>query len=269
MKKRVILITGVSSGFGRAAALALLDRGCQVYGLSRSLPEKALRERLAGHFAVDLCDENAVKEAVRALIRRAGRLDAVVNNAGTGIGGPLEETGDEAMHELFEVNFHGMCRVCRAVLPFMRRQGGGRIVNVSSLGGRIGLPFQGAYSATKYAVEGYTEALYHEVRPFGIRVSLIEPGDFKTGFTAHRTYLTRENGPYAGAGAKALFRIERDEQNGSEPEVFAGTLLRILSSPNPALRYRCGSPFQKILTGLRPVMGERLFLFLLGKYYSL
>lgn len=268
MKKRVILITGVSSGFGRAAALALLNAGCRVYGLSRSLPEEALRKRLAGHFSVDLCEETAVKAAVRELIRQAGRLDAVINNAGGGIGGALEETDDEAMHRLFEVNFHGMCRVCRAVLPYMRRQRSGRIINVSSLGGRIGLPFQGAYSASKYAVEGYTEALYHEVRPFGIRVSLIEPGDFKTGFTAHRKHLTKENSPYARAGARALSRIEKDEQNGSDPEVFARTILKILKSPRPALRYRCGSRFQKLLTGLRPVMGERLFLLLLGKYYA-
>ncbi|MCI8514901.1 MAG: SDR family oxidoreductase [Lachnospiraceae bacterium] len=268
MKKRVILITGVSSGFGQATAFALLDRGCLVYGLSRSLPDEALGKRLTGHFRADLCDEKAVKTAIRALIRQAGRVDVVINNAGIGIGGSLEETDDETMHRIFEVNFHGMCRVCRAVLPYMRKQGGGRILNVSSLGGRIGLPFQGAYSATKYAVEGYTEALYHEVKPFHIRVSLIEPGDFKTGFTAHRTHLSQKGSPYEAAGKRALSRIEKDEQNGSEPELFAETILRILSSKNPALRYRCGSLFQKLLTGLRPLMGERMFLFLLGKYYA-
>ncbi|HIT33712.1 MAG TPA: SDR family oxidoreductase [Candidatus Faecousia intestinigallinarum] len=265
---KVILITGVSSGFGRAMALALAAQGHRVYGVSRRIPEQALLDVLAGHFQLDLCKPNSAQEAVDGVLTRAGRLDVLINNAGAGIGGALEETDNEAMERLFQINYFAMTRLCRAALPAMRRQGSGMILNFSSLGGIAGLPYQGAYSASKFAVEGYTEALRSEVKPFGIHVCMVEPGDFATGFTGNRTMAASPDSPYQTFHASALRRIEQDEQGGSPPEVLAKKVLKIVSASKPRLRYTVGNPAECLLVKSRHILGDRLFLFLLGKYYG-
>lgn len=265
---RVILITGVSSGFGRAMAKEFSARGDAVYGVSRRVPGEDVMACLAGHIQGDLCQPDTAERAVAQVLEKAGRIDVLINNAGSGIGGALEETTDEELSDLFQINFFAMTRLCRAVLPVMRKQKSGRIVNFSSLGGLAGLPYQGAYSATKFAVEGYTEALYSEVRPFGIHVSMLEPGDFATGFTGSRVMALSEDSPYTPYHKKALKRIEADETGGSKPEVLVKTVAKILEKRNPKLRYGAGNPFECVLVKGRHLMGDKLFLFLLGKYYG-
>lgn len=248
--------------------LALAAQGHRIYGVSRRTPPPEVQDRLAMHIAADLCEPEAAAHVVDRVIEAAGTIDVLINNAGAGIGGALEETDDRAMHALFEINYFAMTRLCRAVLPGMRARRAGRILNFSSLGGRVGLPFQGAYSATKFAVEGYTEALRSEVRPFGIWVSLIEPGDFATGFTASRIRTDTPDSPYAAAGRAALHRIESDERGGSRPELLARKVAKIVRARRPRMRYPVGNPAECALVRARHLLGDRVFLAIIAKYYG-
>lgn len=259
----VVLITGASSGIGAACARLLARNGYSVYGTSR-------RERTGDGFTMlrmDVADAASVAAGIETIISREGRIDAVVNNAGIGIAGPVEETTVEEAEALFAVDFFGVLRVARAVLPHMRRRGGGTIVNVSSIAGRIGLPYQGLYSAAKFAVEGLSEALRLEVRQFGIRVVLIEPGDFHTGFTANRRKIIAADSPYADSFSRAIGVAEKDELSGASPEAVARLLLRILRSRSPRPRYTAGAPFQRFAAFAKGIIPGRMFERALGLYY--
>jgi NAD(P)-dependent dehydrogenase (short-subunit alcohol dehydrogenase family) len=198
MSAKVVLITGASSGIGAACAQLLAQRGFNVYGSSRDPDFRPANFR---PLQMDVCDDQSVERAVARVIAEAGSIDAVVNNAGCGLAGAVEDTTTpEAMHQM-DVNFMGAFRVTRAVLPGMRQRRSGVIVNVSSLGGLFGLPFQSFYSASKFALEGFTESLRHEVGGYGIRVVLVEPGDVKTGFTASRVLTAATNSASAYSAA--------------------------------------------------------------------
>lgn len=212
-------------------------------------------------------DDASVTRSVERIVAEAGRLDAVVNNAGFGIGGAVEDTSAAEALDLFQTNFFGALRVCRAVLPYMRAQGAGTVVNVSSIGGRIGLPFQGLYSASKFALEGLTEALRMEVKPLGIRVVLVEPGDTRTPFTAHRRRTKGASDAYRERFERALAQAERDEATGADPAVVARLVLRVVRDPNPRLRYTVGNPFQRLAVCLRGVLPGRLFEWGIMRYY--
>ena len=248
-------------------ALALGRAGHLVYGVSRrELADPELQRALAGHIRGDLCRPETAREAVEQVLTRQGRLDVLINNAGAGIGGALEDTDDQALHQLLEVNFFAAARLCRCALPVMRRRGRGTIINISSLGGLAGLPFQGAYSASKYALEGYSEALRSEAAPFGVKVFLVEPGDFCTGFTASRR-LVGEHSDYGPYLRRAMARIESDEAGGSRPEQLAALVLRLTERGGKRFRYTAGGLGQRILIRGRYLMGDRLFLCLLRRYY--
>ncbi len=276
---KAVLVVGASSGIGRACVLRLARRGHRVFGTTRCPPgevEAALRRELGDSdrleiVRMDVDDADSVDAGVRQVVERAGRIDGVVNCAGFGIGGSIEDTSDEEAKAIFETNFFGTLRVCRAVLPFMRERGSGAIVNVSSIGGRIGLPFQGLYSATKFAVEGLTESLRMEVHRFGIRVVLVEPGDFATGFTDNRRPVRRaeENGAYADAYRAALAVVEKDERGGASPEAIARLVERILVARSPRLRYTVGAAFQRIAVRLKSALPAKLFSWGLRKYYHI
>ena len=265
---KVVLITGASSGIGAACAAHLARNGWEVYGTSRN----PVGDNVDGvrMIRMDVNNDDSVRDGIKLVVDEAGRIDAVVNNAGFGIAGAVEDTSIEEAKELFETNFFGVLRVCRAVLPHMRAQGSGTIVNVSSIAGRIGLPYQGMYSATKFAVEGMSEALRMETRPFGIRVVLVEPGDFHTGFTAHRREVAAAAGsPYADQFKRALAVAEHDELAGSSPELVARLVLRILRSRSPRVRYTVGAPFQRLAAVAKGVLPAGFFQWALMKYYKL
>jgi NAD(P)-dependent dehydrogenase (short-subunit alcohol dehydrogenase family) len=218
---------------------------------------------------MDVRDDASVAGGLARILSEAGRLDAVVNNAGVGTAGAVEDTSVDEAISLFQTNFLGVLRVCRAALPQFRAQGTGTIIVVSSIGGRIGLPFQGLYSASKFALEGLTEALRMEVKPWGIRVALIEPGDTRTEFTSHRRRAasSETNHAYRERFARALRQVERDEMGGASPVGVARLVLRVLRHPNPRLRYTVGNPFQRLAVHARGVLPSRLFEWGIIRYY--
>ena len=262
---RVVLVTGASSGIGLACALHLSERGFKVYGTSR---RAATTDYSFTMLTVDVTDDGSVEQAVAAVLERAGRLDILVNNAGMAIAGPIETTSTEEARRQMEVNFFGAFRVCRAVLPAMRKQSSGTIVNIGSIGGVIAIPYQAMYSASKFALEGMSEALRMEVRPFGIRVVIIEPGDHKTALTAHR-HVTAVGEAYRKTFAEALARTARDEQGGAGPEAIAQLLLRVLQKKNPRLRYTVGPLAQRGVVLLKRLAPNRITEFAMRSYYGL
>ena len=210
--------------------------------------------------AMNVDDDASVRAAVGEVIEREGRIDVVLNNAGIGMAGSIEDTTIEEAKRQLETNFFGVVRVVRAVLPHMREAGRGKIINVSSIGGLVSLPFQSFYSASKFAVEALTEALRHEVRPFGIKVCCIEPGDFKTEMTAKRIFAeAAESEAYGAALQHAVGRYARDEENGSDPAVFAALVEKLIATREPKARYLVGAADQKAAAALKRLLPYRVF----------
>ena len=217
---RVAIVTGGSSGIGRCTARELARRGWTVYELSRR------DEPLEGvaHRTADLTDEESVRRAIREIVQDEGRVDLLVNNAGAGISGAIEFTGVPEAQRLFDLNVFGAARVNRAVIPLLRAQGSGRILHVSSVAAAAPLPFQAYYSASKAALTSYSLALANELRPFGVEVCAVQPGDIRSGFTAARQKLHEGDAAYDGRISRSVARMERDEQTGMPPERIARRL---------------------------------------------
>ena len=255
MTSKIVLLTGASAGFGSASAEHLVRLGHRVYGTSRraEFPESVGPPSSLQMIPMDVCDDDSVRRAADFVHKQEGRIDVVVNNAGVGLAGAIEDTSVEEAKTLFETNFFGVLRVCRAVLPVLRAQGSGLIVNVSSLGGLVTIPFQGFYSASKYALESMSDALRMELRPFGIHVVLIEPGDFKTGFTESRIFSAEagDGSVYRESCQRAVAVMEHDEQNGSDPRQFAELLAKIIADPSPRNRYPVGAVGERLAVAAR------------------
>ena len=263
----VILITGISSGFGRAIALKLSSNGHKVYGTYRHSSEQ-----IPGvtYLKADVLDEDAVRSAVNAVIQAEGRIDVFINNAGMGIGGPLEFISIDDARRQMDVNFIGMVKFLNLVVPIMRNQHQGHIICISSIGGLMGLPYQGMYSASKFATEGYCEALRLELRRFGIHVTVINPGDFSTGFTASRTKVCPTEAMTAYPGyARSMQSIEKDEKTGLKTEHLARRISRILLKKHPRNRYIIATPVQKASVLLKRILPSKWYDRILASYYKL
>ncbi len=235
---RVVVITGASAGIGRACADRLHESGWTVAGASR-------RGTSSGGWSglvMDVDSDESVASGVAGVVEEHGALDAVVACAGWGLAGAVEETPIAEAKAQFETNFWGAVRLVQAALPVMRSHGGGRIVLVSSIGGVIGIPFQAFYSASKFALEGYGEALAYEVAPFGIDVCLVQPGNVRTNFTASRREVAPEAGDatYRDAVRKAVDLMERDEADGAAPESVAAAVAKVLTAPRVPRRRSVG-----------------------------
>jgi len=259
--RKVIVISGASSGFGRAAAESLADAGHRVYGLSvdTARPPRGLDGRLR-HARVDIRSEKAVRAAILGIIRREKRIDVLVNNAGVGIAGAVEETSTDEAKNLFDVNLWGLHRLCRQVVPQMRRQGFGTIINVSSLAGFQAIPFQGIYSASKHAIEAVSEALSMELKPFGIRVCVVEPGDAATSFTRNRLYSRQSRDSAYGRTFRSVMRtVEHDEETGLAAEVVGACISRIVNGGPRRFRYPVGNALQRLAVRLKHLIPYALF----------
>ena len=264
--KRVALVTGASSGIGRSCAELLAARGLRVYGASRLPQPHAAFESLR----MDVRKDASVDGAVAEIINREGRLDVVVNNAGIAIAGAVEDTSVEEAKDQFEVNFFGVLRVCRSVLPILREQRSGCIVNIGSIGGLVAIPYQGLYSASKFALEGLSESLRMEVRRFGVHVVLIEPGDHRTSITQNRrsTAASRSSRVYQDRFDRAIARMAADEQGGTDPGATARLLFRIINRSRPRLRYTVGPAAERGAVWLKRLMPYAVVEKAMSLYYS-
>lgn len=263
----VVFVTGASSGIGRVCAHHLHTLGHIVYGGCRSgscEPPSSFTM-----LQVDVDSDDSVTQAVGEIARRENRLDVVINCAGIGIAGPIEETSMAEAKAQFETNFFGVLRVCRETLPLMRRQSSGLIVNVSSIGGRIAVPYQALYSASKFALEGLTEGLRIEVAPLGIRVVLVEPGDLRTEFTSRRRKCASTHGSvYRESFERAIAEMEKSELAGPTPQVVARLVERIMRDPSPRLRYTVGPLIQRLEAALRPLAPDELVEWIARQVYK-
>ena len=219
---------------------------------------------------LDVRDGETVKKAVDDIVEKEGRIDVLVNNAGMGIGGPLEFATEEEVRLQMDTNFMGLVHCVDAVLPHMRQQGGGKIIALSSIGGLMGLPFQGFYSASKFAIEGYCEALRLEVKSFGIKVVVLRPGDFATGFTGSRKKVANEVALQSYPIYKtAIEKVEHDENGGLKPVVLARKISRVIKKKNPHNGYVIASFEQKLSVFLKRILPAKWFARILGSYYKI
>lgn len=257
VKPEVCLVTGASSGLGRACADRLAARGWTVVGASR----RGTAGRDWRSLVMDVDRDESVAAGVARVVSEHGRLDAVITAAGWGLAGPVETTPIDRAKAQLETNFWGTARVVQQVLPVMRDQGGGRVVLMGSLGGLVGLPFQAYYSASKYALEGFAEALAYEVGPFGVAVTLLEPGNAATDFTSNRQQHDQSDAGdvYAGANATAVGVMERDERNGIPAEQVAATVERVLRMRNPPRRVPVGKLDERLGVLAKRFIPHRLF----------
>src|ERR1051325_7891794 len=239
MQNKTALVTGASSGIGEATAERLARAGYKVYGTSRRAAK--LSQRSFELLALDVTSDESVEATVREVLRLEGRIDLLVNNAGFGIApAAAEESSIEQARSIFETNFFGLVRMTRAVVPHMRRQRAGRIINIGSVLGFLPMPYGALYAATKHAVEGYSESLDHELRTRGIRVSVVEPAYTKTQFEANFLEPDAKLDEYREIRAALAERTKKLVEAGDKPDVVADTVLKAALAPHPKLRYTAG-----------------------------
>ena len=266
MKQQVIIITGASSGFGKATAEMLAAKGNTVYGLCR----REMQDSNIKYRQCDVRDREQITTVVAQIIAEQGRVDVLINNAGMGIGGALELATEEEIDLQMGTNFMGCVNMCQAVLPYMRKQRAGKIINLSSIGGVMGLPYQGFYSASKFAIEGFTEALAAEVTCFGIRVCMVEPGDFATGFTGSRknSQATMDDPDYGPIFKRSLAIIEKEENGGLKPDVLARRIMKLVEQEKPPLRNVVANLEQWLSTVIKRVLTGNQMVGILRDYYK-
>lgn len=262
---KVVLITGGSSGLGQAMCSRLAAAGHTVIGTGRR-PEAAP----ASHslLAMDITDEASVERAVSEVIARHGRIDVLINNAGLGILGPAEDITPELGQQLFDANFFGLHRVCRAVLPGMRAQGSGLVINISSIAANFGLPYRAFYSASKAAVDRYSEALSIELKPFGVQVVVVQPGEFNTRIATGRLRPEHISPAYAKGYDRAMEVLGGSMHYSRDPDELAIVVARIIQDPSPALTYRVAQGVQKLSVLLKKLLPGRRFERMVGKHYE-
>jgi NAD(P)-dependent dehydrogenase (short-subunit alcohol dehydrogenase family) len=270
----IVLITGASSGIGKACAEYLSAKGYVVYGTSRKASGSGPSSGAPAGFTLlpmDVTQPESVRTGVQRIIDEQGKIDVLINNAGMGIGGAVELATPDEIDRQMRTNFIGTVNLCSAVLPHMRIARGGKIINISSLAGAMAIPFQGFYSASKFAIEGYSEALSMEVHPFRIKVSIIEPGDFRTGFTAGRlvSEATMNHASYNVAFKKCLRIIEKEETNGCAPLRMAKKVHHIIRARRPKFRYRVGNLLQVAFTKSKSIVPARWHQALLRVFYGM
>ena len=261
--QKVAIVTGGSGGIGRCTAAALRDAGCRVYEFSRH--EKAAEG--ITHLNADMTVEAQVRAAVEEVLAREGRIDILVNNAGFGISGAAELTATEDAHAQLELNLFGMDNATRAVLPVMRRQGGGRIVCMSSIAGILPIPFQLWYSVSKAAINAYVLALQNELRPFGISVCAVMPGDIASGFTDARKKSVVGDDVYSGRIQRSVAVMEKDERGGMTPEYAGAYVAKMALKEHSKPMVALGTAYKGAAV-LAKLLPRRLSNWIVGKIYA-
>ena len=260
-----VLVTGASRGIGQAVAEALAGAGCQVTAVSRGCTE-GLKEYPGGgsirSMRMDVTNCNSVAKVVDSM----DRIDIAVLCAGMGVAGSAEELPMELARAQMETNYFGVLQVGGKVLPKMRAQGKGLFVVIGSIAGRVPIPMQGHYSSSKYALEAYVESVRMEMRSFGVRAVIIEPGDTRTGFTAARRIYVDKDSPYARAVSDSVAKMEADEQGGKDPASVAQVVLKLIGKKDPPVRQAVGFEYKALMFILR-FLPDRLKQFILRKMY--
>ncbi|AOW10580.1 SDR family oxidoreductase [Flavobacterium gilvum] len=265
---KVVLITGASSGIGKSIGEFLHHKGFVVYGTSRN-PERVLNS-VFPLITLDVRNADSIHSAVAKIIATSGKLDVVINNAGVGITGPLEEIPMEEIKNNFETNFFGPIEVMKAVLPQMRSQQSGLIINITSIAGYMGLPYRSVYSASKGALELITEALRMEVKPFGVQITNIAPGDFATNIAAGRFHAPLIKGSaYEESYGNNLKTMNEHVDSGSNPNEMAEAVYAVIQNSNPKIHYKVGAFMQKFSIVLKRVLPDKVYEKMLMNHYKL
>lgn len=265
---KVVFITGASSGIGRSIGEYLSKKGYSVFGTSRT-PEN-IKNLSFPLLRLDVNDTQSIRTAISELIAKTGRIDILINNAGVGITGPIEETPETEIKNAFETNLFGPIQVIKEVLPQMRKQGEGQIINITSIAGYMGLPYRGIYSATKAALEITMEAMRMEILPFGIKMTNVAPGDFATNIASGRYHAPVIKGsPYEKTYEKTLQLMNEHVDEGEDPIKMAKAIYKIINTPDPKIHYRIGAPMQKLSVFLKRVLPGKTYEKLLLKHYKL
>jgi short-subunit dehydrogenase len=265
---KVVLITGGSSGIGKSIGEFLYHKGYTVYGTSRN-PEK-YKDSKFSILKLDVKNIPSIEKTVEAILEKEGRLDVLVNNAGVGITGPIEETPEIEIKANFETNFFGPINVIKSVLPHMRMQGEGLIINITSIAGYMGLPYRGVYSASKAALEIITESFRMELKDFNIEMTNVAPGDFATNIAAGRYHAPLIKGsPYEKPYGSTLDVMNTHVDSGSNPNVMAEAVFRIINTKKPKIHYKVGAFMQKFSIVLKRLLPDKMYEKLLLNHYKL
>jgi len=268
MNSKIVLITGGSSGIGRAIGVYLKSKGYTVYGTTRNV-SKHPNFKDFKLVQMDVRDKQSIVDGISKVLVLEKRLDVVINNAGVGITGPLEETPNEEILNAFDTNFNGPLNVIKSVLPIMREQKKGLIINITSIAGYMGLPYRGIYSATKGALELVTESLRMETKPFGVDLTCLAPGDFATNIASGRYHTPIiKNSPYEKLYGDTLKSIDQDVDNGGNPIQVAKKVHKIIETKNPKIHYKVGTFLQKFSIVLKRILPDNWYEKLLLKYSS-
>lgn len=266
--KKVVLITGGSSGIGKSVGEFLTQKGFVVYGTSRN--PKQIDNHPFKLVALDVKNIESISKAIETVIAAEGSIDILINNAGMGIAGPVEETPTNEMRKVFDTNLFGAIDVMKAVLPQMRQQKSGLIINVTSIAGYMGLPFRGIYSATKGALEIVTEAVRMEVKNFGIQVTNVAPGDFATNIASGRYHTpVFETSPYKKVYQENLDLMDAHVDSGGDPIEMAQAIFKIINTSNPKVHYKVGSFMQKFSIVLKKILPDTVYEKMLMNHYKL
>jgi short-subunit dehydrogenase len=269
MLKRIVLITGASSGIGLACAKRLSQEGFKVYGTSRNIDH--LKDVSFCPLELNVTNDQSVEKACELILNIEGRIDVLINNAGNGVAGPAYQMPIESAKEQFEVNFFGAVRMSNAVLPSMITRNKGLIINIGSLAGLFGLPYQSMYSASKFAIEGYSQSLSMELRNTGVKVTIINPGDFRSSFSGNRVKVPfiLPQQQLRKEYEAAVQSMEKDEQIAPEPDQLAEKLVQIINAKHPKHRYLIGQFGQTIVPALKRLLPRAIFEQLINRHYGI
>lgn len=265
---KVVLITGGSSGIGKTVGNFLQKKGYRVYGSSRN-PQQ-VTDSLFRLVAIDVRNSETIQQAVQEIIRKEGKIDVLINNAGVGITGPVEEIPLEEIQNNFHTNVFGPIEMMKAVLPFMRQQKSGLIINITSIAGYMGLPYRGIYSASKGALELITESIRMEVKPFNIKVTNVAPGDFATDIASRRFHAPLlDHSPYKEIYSQQLATINEHVNDGGDPIKMAQVIDKIIRLKNPKVHYKVGAFMQKFSIFLKNILPDTVYEKMLMNHYKI